>query len=76
MESWIQAHVANVLPGDVVRVKEGSYDKGAGKIHNGRTCEVLAVYSGDIVVRSIDDREPVLSKTYYPAIVLEKRVKE
>ena len=76
MARWIQAHVSNVKPGDVVRVKDGSLSKGAGQIHNGRICTVLSTYSGDIIVRSIDDREPELPKTYYPAIVLEKRVEE
>ena len=73
---WIQAHVSNVKPGDTVRVKDDSFDKGTGEMHNGRICEVLSTRSGDIVVKSIDDRKPELPKTYYPAIVLEKRVEE
>lgn len=76
MIMWIQAHVNNVNAGDVVRVKDGSFDKGTGEIHNGRICEVLGTRSGDVIVKSIDDREPELPRTYYPAIVLEKRVEE
>jgi hypothetical protein len=43
-------------------------------MHNGRVCEVLLVQGGDVVVKSIDGKLPVLSKTYHSPIVLEKEV--
>ena len=76
MERWIQAHATNTVPGDIVRVKDGSFATELGKLHNGRVCQVLSVYGGDFIVKSIDDCEPVLRRTYYSPNILEKRVEE
>jgi hypothetical protein len=74
MGEWISVHVRNVRPGDVVRVRENAYSGSTGEMHNGRVCEVLLVQGGDVVVKSIDGKLPVLSKTYHSPIVLEKEV--
>ena len=74
MENCIQAHATNTKAGDVVRVKENTFSTKLGQSHNGRICEVLEVYSGDFSVKSIDDKTPVLKKTYYSPNILEKRV--
>jgi hypothetical protein len=74
METWIQAHATNTAVGDVVRVKDGSFSTKLGESHNGRICEVLEIRYGDFIVKSIDDKTPVLKKTYYSPNILEKRV--
>lgn len=76
METWIQAHATNTAVGDVVRVKDGSFSTKLGESHNGRVCEVLEVRYGDFIVKSIDDKTPVLKKTYYSPNILEKRVNQ
>jgi len=73
---WTQANTANVKQGDVVRVKNDAYMGSTGDIHNGRLCEVIGVVGGDIVVKSIDELKPQLTKTYHPPYNLEKMVSE
>lgn len=65
----------NVNPGDIVRVRDGAYSGSTGAIHNGRTCEVIEVRGGDVIVRSVDGRKPSLSETRHPPYNLEKLVK-
>ena len=74
MSNWIPVQARNVKPGDIVRVREKAYDGRLGQIHNGRICEVLQVKSGDVIVKSIDEKNPPLSATYYPPTALEKEV--
>lgn len=76
METWIQAHATNTAVGDVVRVKNDSFSTKLGESHNGRVCEVLEIRYGDFIVKSIDDKTPVLKKTYYSPNILEKRVNQ
>lgn len=74
MSQWVSVHVRNVQPGDIVRVRENAYSGNTGKAHNGRICEVLLVVGGDVVVKSVDGKQPVLEKTYHSPTVLEKEV--
>lgn len=74
MSLWISVHVRNVLPGDIVRVRENAYSGNTGAMHNGRICEVLLVRGGDVVVKSVDGKQPALEKTYHSPAVLEKEV--
>jgi hypothetical protein len=74
MEEWIQAHAQNTRVGDVVRVKDDAFNTKLGMAHNGRICEVLEIKSGDFIVKSIDEKTPVLKKTYYSPNILEKKV--
>lgn len=76
METWIQAHATNTQIGDVVRVKEGTFTTKLGAMHNGRICEVTAIYGGDFIVKSIDDKSPTLKRTFYSPNILEKRVEK
>jgi hypothetical protein len=76
MGAWIPVHVRNVRPGDIVRVRENAYSGATGHAHNGRICKVLEVKGGDIIVKSIDDRLPLLDKTYHSPTVLEKEVQD
>lgn len=74
--NWTQAHASNTSPGDVVKVKEDAFSHELGLAHNGRICEVLEIKSGDFIVKSIDDRKPILQRTYYSPNILEKLVIE
>lgn len=74
METWIQAHTANLKAGDVVRVKDNSYRGSLADVHNGRICEVIQVRSGDVIVKSIDGKLPTLAMTYHSPNILEKKV--
>jgi hypothetical protein len=76
MAEWIAAHATNTNVGDVVRVRDNAFSTKLGEAHNGRICEVLEIKGGDFVVTSIDDRDPMLKRTYYSPNILEKRVEE
>ena len=74
-ETWIEARMGFVHAGDRVRVKHNAFSGDAGKIHNGRLGKVSAVRSGDVIIRSTDNREPFLDGVHYPAYKLEVRVR-
>jgi hypothetical protein len=74
MTEWIQAHAQNTKAGDVVKVKNDAFSHKLGISHNGRICEVLEIKSGDFIVKSIDDKTPILKRTFYSPNILEKKV--
>ena len=76
MDYWLAVHSKNVVAGDVVRVRSSAYRGELGKIHNGRLCKVLEARDGDIIVCSIDEMLPYLSRTHHAPHTLEKRVVE
>lgn len=70
---WREARIGQIRPGDKVRVMRDAYEgEEIGRIHNGRVCEVLEVKDGDVICRSIDDREPVLEGAHYAPYRLEQ----
>ena len=76
METWIQAHAVNTKVGDIVRVKDDAFSTQLGMTHNGRLCEVLEIRGGDFIVKSVDNKKPVLKRTFYSPNILEKRVEK
>lgn len=71
---WKSVQVGFMLQvGDTVRVRRNAFSGDAGRLHNGRIGRVLAKRSGDIIVRTTDDR-PVLDGAHYPPSALELKV--
>lgn len=74
---WHPARLGQIRPGDKVRVLRDAFDlESLALIHNGRICEVLAVKGGDVVVRSIDGRTPMLDGAHYAPYKLEQWSRE
>jgi hypothetical protein len=74
-EEWRPVQVGFMLRvGDTVRVRKDAFTGDAGKVHNGRVGRVTAKRSGDIIVRSTDDRQPYLDGAHYPPSALELKV--
>ena len=72
-DQWRPALLGQIRPGDKVRVMRDAYHhEDLARIHNGRICEVLEVKDGDVICRSIDNREPVLSGAHYAPYKLEQ----
>lgn len=72
-EQWRPAELGRIRPGDKVRVMRDAYDhENLARIHNGRICEVLEVKDGDVICRSIDNREPSLNGAHYAPYKLEQ----
>lgn len=70
---WVAARIGQIRPGEKVRVLRDAFaDENIGRRHNGRICEVIEVRDGDVICRSIDDREPVLTGTHYAPYDLEQ----
>jgi len=74
-EVWIEATPGQIKVADQVRVKSDAFTGDTGRTHNGRRGVVVAVRYGDIIVRSTDDKKPVLDGAHYSPFHLEKRVK-
>lgn len=72
-DRWVPARIGQIRPGEKVRVLRDAFeDERAGRRHNGRVCEVIEVRDGDVICRSIDDRDPVLTATHYAPYDLQQ----
>jgi transcription antitermination factor NusG len=72
---WKPVQVGFMLKvGDTVRVRKDAFSGELGRVHNGRIGRVLAKRSGDIIVRTTDDRKPYLDGAHYPPSALELQV--
>ena len=72
---WKPVQVGFMLQvGDTVRVRKDAFSDEAGRVHNGRVGRVLAKRSGDIIIRTTDDRKPYLDGAHYPPSALELKV--
>ena len=70
---WVPARIGQIKPGERVRVMRDAFaDEKVGRRHNGRICEVIEIRDGDVICRSIDDREPTLTGTHYAPYDLEQ----
>ena len=74
-EVWVPAQPGQIKVADQVRVKSDAFTGEAGRAHNGRRGVIVAIRSGDVIVRSTDDLEPVLDGVHYSPYKLEKRIK-
>ena len=74
-ENWIPARAGDLQVTDVVRVKFDAFDKSSGRNHlNGRRGKVVGVRYGDIVVKSTDEKTPVLDGVHFRPENLEKLI--
>jgi len=70
---WIPARIGQIRAGERVRVLRDAFaDETIGRRHNGRICEVVEVRDGDVICRSIDGRDPVLTTTHYAPYDLQQ----
>lgn len=70
---WVPARIGQIRAGDKVRVLRNAFPSAVvGKRHNGRICEVVEVKDGNVICKSIDDREPILTETRYAPYDLEQ----
>lgn len=73
--TWVPAQPGQLSVTDVVRVKLDAYSGSLGRLHNGRICKIVAIRYGDIVVKSVDNKDPVLEGAHYSPHSLEKLVR-
>lgn len=71
---WVQVTPGAIKVTDVVRVRNDAYTGDIGRIHNGRVGRVVGVRYGDIIVKSIDEKEPVIDGAHYSPHMLEKLI--
>ena len=64
--------IGKIKAGDIVKVSSNAFNGKLGEMHNGRIVKVIEVSSGDVIVESVDNKNPVLMETYYPITVVEK----
>lgn len=73
-EKWIPVQPGFIKVNETVRVMSDAFDGELGVLHNGRRGVVIAIRSGDIIVRSNDGLEPLLDGVHYSPYKLEKLV--
>jgi hypothetical protein len=73
-EIWEPGMPGFIRVGDEVRVLANAFEGELGQLHNGRRGRVVAVRSGDIIVKTTDGREPALDGSHYSPYKVEKLV--
>lgn len=74
-ENWIPVQAGAIKVAETVRVKFDAFDSASGKSKlNGRRGKIVGVRYGDIIVKSNDDKLPVLDGTHFKPENLEKLV--
>lgn len=73
--TWVPAQPGQLKVTDIVRVKSDVFDGELGMAHNGRVGRVVGVRYGDIIVKTVDGKEPSLSGAHYSPHMLDKLVK-
>ncbi len=73
-EIWEDARPGFLKVGDEVRVKADAFEDELGQLHNGRRGKIVGVRYGDIIIKTIDGKEPVLDGSHYSPYKLEKLV--
>lgn len=74
--TWIPAMPGQVRMADIIRIKSDAFDGEAGKVHNGRIARVVGVRYGDIIVKSVDGKSPILDGEHYKPTALEKLIRQ
>jgi len=74
-EVWVPVQPGFLNVGDLIRVMNNAFTDSTGQIHNGRRGVVVAIRSGDVIMRSNDDKTPFLDGVHYSPYKLERRVK-
>jgi hypothetical protein len=74
-EVWVPAQAGFLTVGEEVRVMNDAFSDSTGAMHNGRRGIVVAIRSGDVIIRSNDDKKPFLDGVHYSPYKLERRVK-
>ena len=72
---WVPVRRGDIKVTDYVRIKADAFDGELGMTHNGREGVVTAIRSGDIIVKTNDDRLPQLDGAHYSPDKLEKMIK-
>jgi hypothetical protein len=74
-EVWVEATPGQLKIADEVRIKTDAFQGDTGRVHNGRRGTIVGIRYGDIIVRSTDNKKPLLDGAHYSPFHLEKRVK-
>lgn len=72
--TWVPAMAGQIKVTDIVRVKLDAFDGPAGVMHNGRIAKIVGIRYGDIVVKSVDGKTPVIDGAHYKPNMLEKLI--
>lgn len=71
-EKWVPAEAGFTLStGQIVRIAPNAFRGSLGKIHNGRLVKVVDRRWGDIIVDSVDGKNPELRGTHLPPNVIQ-----
>lgn len=74
-EVWVQAQSGNLKVADIIRVRSDAFDVASGKSKlNGRRGKVVAVRYGDIIMKTNDEKLPVLDGQHFRPENLERLV--
>jgi hypothetical protein len=71
-ETWVPVVPGQIKVADEVRVRLDAFTGELGPIHNGRRGRVVGVRYGDVIIKTTDNKTPMLDGAHYPPQWLEK----
>lgn len=71
---WIPVQPGQIKLTDIVRVHSDAYTGDIGILHNGRIGRVVGLRSGNVIVKSIDNKPPDIDGAHHSPHVLDKLV--
>jgi hypothetical protein len=74
-EVWVDGAPGMFTVGDLIRIKNNAFDGPEGASQNGRRGVIVAIRSGDIIIKSNDGKQPLLDGIHYHPSKLQKRVR-
>lgn len=76
-ETWVPVQSGAIKVSEIVRVKFDAFDEESGKHQlNGRKGRVVGVRYGDIIIKTDDNKLPVLDGTHFRPENLEKLIQQ
>jgi hypothetical protein len=76
-ETWIPVQSGAIKVSEIVRVKFDAFDEESGKHQlNGRKGRVVGVRYGDVIIKTDDNKLPVLDGTHFRPENLEKLIQQ
>lgn len=74
-EKWVPAQAGFIKVADRIRIKFDAFDSDSGKISlNGRKGKVVGIRYGDVIMKSDDNKSPLLDGVHVKPEQLEKLV--
>ncbi len=74
-ETWVQAQAGDIKIADTIRIKFNAFSETSGKYHlNGRKGKIVGLRYGDIIIKTDDEKVPIVDGLHLRPENVEKKI--